>query len=752
MKIFNQIARPRPPLSALEQDVVERAQLNAYFDTTPIGVLGNMFNALLLCFFYWDAASRTLLLCWAGIIVVFAAFRMLRWRLHRRAPERIDPKRELRRITVLSFLMGGFWGACIGALMVSMPFTLGVVLAVLATGMMSGGAMTMRNVPLAALAHTGMIALGFAFGLVQLHSVVGYTLLGQLVSFVLILHRSITSFSSTFTQGVVREFQLAAANSALEESHDTVKLLLRDFEEQGADWLWEIDDEGRPVAPSPRFAEAAQRSAAALSAVTLPDLFEPGPERERLRHWLCDGAPFQDLTLPLVVAGEQRWWSLSARRGARARQGLRGVATDVTTTRRAETQVRTRTAELQHTVTELKEANRRAEAANQAKSAFLANMSHEIRTPLNGVLGMVQVLAAGEPSPVQRTQLDVIRECGESLLTVLNDVLDLSKIEAGKLELEVQPFDVAELARCVHSTFSGLADRGGAAFSLHIADDARGIFRGDSTRVRQILYNLVSNALKFTRNGEVRILIDRQDGQLQITVSDTGIGIQPDRLEVLFDKFTQGDASTTRQYGGTGLGLSICRQLAMLMHGNIHATSVPGQGSTFRVDLPLAFEPYPATTATPQPQARPLEMEGPAQSLRILAAEDNMINRQVLQALLEQPDVELSIVDDGVLAVQAWERQAWDVILMDVQMPNLDGVGATQLIRGRELTGGRRRTPVIGLTANVMSHQLDDYLASGMDQVVAKPIQIGSLFEAIDAVVGKASAASGETCRSRSPA
>ena len=377
-----------------------------------------------------------------------------------------------------------------------------------------------------------------------------------------------------------------------------------------------------------------------------------------------------------------------------------------------------------------------AEAANHAKSQFLANMSHEIRTPLNGVLGMAQAMEHDALTDLQRERLDVIRKSGDMLLAILNDILDLSKIEAGKLELEQASFDLEDLARGAHAAFTAIANRKGLSFSLTVEGSAAGAYLGDSTRVRQILYNLVSNALKFTESGEVRVSLFGLDRGFGVKVEDTGIGIDATRVAHLFQKFEQADATTTRRFGGTGLGLSICRELAHLMGGAITVQSRVGHGSVFSVTLPLERSANGCAPVTPTLSGDDAEAALGERTLRVLAAEDNPVNQLVLKTLLHQAGVHPMLVGDGAAALAAWEVCDWDLILMDMQMPIMDGLDATRAIRAREAATGRGRTPIIALTANVMSHQIAAYVDAGMDRFVGKPIEVGELFSAMEAVLG----------------
>jgi signal transduction histidine kinase len=382
-----------------------------------------------------------------------------------------------------------------------------------------------------------------------------------------------------------------------------------------------------------------------------------------------------------------------------------------------------------------------AEATNLAKSRFLANMSHEIRTPLNGVLGMAQALALDTLAPSQHEKVQMIRDAGRSLLVLLNDILDLSKIDAGQLELDLQPFDFEQMIKSTCAIFAETAKAKGLPVIVTVRGDVEGLWRGDAHRCRQIVSNLLDNAIKFTSTGEVRVELERaEDGAVRLRVCDTGAGIREADLPKLFAKFYQVDASSTRRFGGAGLGLSICQELTQMMGGAMSVASRPGEGSTFTVDLPLSrpdAAPAAMPGAGPGALLRPERPDGeaaaggPAISLRVLAAEDNPTNQVILKTLLQVFDIEVVVVENGRRAVEAWRSGTFDLILMDIHMPDMDGLAAARRIRALERELGRARIPIFAVTANVMTHQLEEYQRAGMDGHIAKPIELDALCGAL---------------------
>ncbi len=372
-------------------------------------------------------------------------------------------------------------------------------------------------------------------------------------------------------------------------------------------------------------------------------------------------------------------------------------------------------------------ARRQAEAASRAKSAFIANMSHEIRTPLNGVLGLARALAGANLPPREREQSLLLLESGEALRVLLNDMLDLSKIEAGHFVLDRRPLVLHDLLDSLVRLFQPAAAAKGLELRLTAAPELAEVYVGDETRVRQVMANLISNAVKFTDHGRILVEACADPQGLRLAVSDTGPGVAADQMALLFQKFVQLDESPTRRHGGAGLGLSLCADLVALMKGDIRAERLPDAGMRFDVVLPL---PERRNTPRPQPEAEPAlpaaafseaSPGDPPAALQILAAEDHPINRKVLELLLEPADVECHFVENGQEAVEAWRQRDWDLVLMDIQMPVMDGLAATRAIRAEEAFLGRKRTPILALTANALQHQQEEYAAAGMDDFVGKP-------------------------------
>ena len=485
-------------------------------------------------------------------------------------------------------------------------------------------------------------------------------------------------------------------------------------------WLWEQDNELRfTYLSGSEHVEQLGLTANSILGKTREEWLDSHPEVRASAEWEVvlsaqrEHRPFRNFVYraPYAPDGVERWFRISGQPVFDHNAvflGYRGVGSDVT---------------------ELYLAKARAEEASRTKSMFLANMSHEIRTPMNGVLGMAEVLESTLTDPEHKRMIGTIRKSGESLLNILNDILDMSKIEAGKMELEDVPFSPVDLAERVEDLHRLKAEEKGLDFEVLVSTGAEVRRMGDPFRVQQILHNLVSNAIKFTDRGEVTVEVSGRPGNpLVLVVRDTGIGMSPQEVEILHEEFRQADSSVTRRFGGTGLGMAICRTLVHRMGGEISVTSKKGHGTTIRVSLPLPISAAPPEPVAPQ---RPERAEGSLEGLRILAADDNLTNRSVLELMLKRCGAEVTTVDDGAQAVAAWAPGKFDVVLLDIAMPVMDGKAALEAIRKIEAATGSNRVPIIAVTANAMSHQVVEYLIWGFDSCVPKPLTMSDMTKAI---------------------
>jgi PAS domain S-box-containing protein len=731
----------------IDTGAVRAQQLRALLAVTPVMMAVNLANVATILTVSWHSPVFFALTLWALLVCALSLFTAVKWVSIRHRPAK--PHASVRAVTRASLnagLIGSIWGALPFVLQHYETTSQQLLFMNVVMGTAAGGAFALAAIPAAASAYLGAILLPVIVG-----SALGSMPASQsFLPFVIIYFLAL--LANIF--GRYRDIATRVRDQArITQQNQTIALLLRDFETSASDWLWETDTQGNLTYVSERLMQITGQPHGALLGRSIMDTAGTTPDHTRwasLLEALQAGGAIRDHIVVAHHSGKDVWWSLTAspiHDSNGSIKGYRGVGTDISERKKAELALAqknqllaTFNAQLEQQVADRTEAARRsaslAEEASRAKSQFVANMSHEIRTPMNGVFGMADLLMRTELTTRQQRLVHTINQSASSLLTIINDILDVSRMEAGKFTLDRIPFDLRATIEDVVDLLSDSAQKKKIEQTLLIAPDVPAMVMGDPGRIRQICTNIISNAIKFTPTGDVSIAVmcawrDERHATIEITVKDTGIGIPLDVQERLFQPFQQADTSITRRFGGTGLGLAISKHLAEMMGGEINLVSTPGTGSAFTVRLPFEITDVTGITETPGLPS--------LQGFRVLVLDDRATNREIISSYLGDGGAEITSVETPAAAINALraghaEGRPYAVALIDMVLPGSSGLMVATAIKAEATLACVRLVMVTSLS---WKDDLETARRHGYEALLSKPVHRKELVETVGRVLRK---------------